>query len=109
MSEKSITFLSNRGAGMNSDLKLVERKLVDIMGDDDFSCRFFLKNERRKNPMAKQGILRAKKEFCQEITNVICVDASLTRGMGTEEGVKLLLISPYDYLFKNELTRRGRK
>jgi len=103
MSEKSITFLSNRGAGLNSDMRLVERNLVNLLGQDNFSSRFFLKNERRKNPMARQGIERARKDFCRELENVVCADASLAKGMKFREGVRILLASPYDYQFKNEL------
>lgn len=108
MIEKSITFLSNRGAGLNSDMRLVERNLVDMLGQDSFSSRFFLKNERRKNPMARQGIERAKMEFCRKLANVICADASLAKGMKFQEGVRILLASPYDYQFKNELSLKKR-
>ena len=85
MSDKSITFLSNRGAGLNADLNLLEKNLVKMMGKDGFSSRFFLKNERRKNPMARQGIERAKIEFCRELANVVCADASLAKGMKFQE------------------------
>lgn len=103
MSDKSITFLSNRGAGLNADLNLLEKNLVKMMGKDGFSSRFFLKNERRKNPMARQGIERAKIEFCRELANVVCADASLAKGMKFQEGVRILLASPYDYQFKNDM------
>lgn len=111
MSEKSITFLSNRGAGLNSDMNLLEKNLVNMMDQDRFSSRFFLKNERRKNPMARQGIERAKIEFCRELSDVVCADASLAKGMKFQEGVRILLASPYDYQFKNAmlLKRKGRK
>ncbi len=111
MSENSITFLSNRGAGLNSDMNLLEKNLVDMAGQDGFSTRFFLKNERRKNPMARQGIERAKLEFCRELANVVCADASLAKGMKFQEGVRILLASPYDYQFKNGmfLKKKGKK
>lgn len=111
MSEKSITFLSNRGAGLNSDMNLLEKNLVNMMDQDSFSSRFFLKNERRKNPMARQGIELAKKEFCRELANVVCADASLAKGMKFQEGVRILLASPYDYQFKNgmRLKRKGKQ
>lgn len=108
MSEKSITFLSNRGAGLNADMNLLEKNLVNMINQNDFSSRFFLKNERRKNPMARQGIELARKEFCRELANVVCADASLAKGMRFQEGVRILLASPYDYQFKNEMNLRKR-
>lgn len=110
MPEKSITFLSTRGAGLSSDLKLVEENLMKGIGEDGVSYRFFLKNGRSENPMARQGFIRAKREFCESMTNVICADTSLSGvAKAEQESARILLGSPYDYQFKNELILRGKK
>lgn len=111
MEKNSLTFLSSRGTGLNSDLKLIQSVMTRSCLDDNFSYRFFLKNERSTNPLANQGYNRAKKEFCVDMENVICSDASLSSDIKNlqETAVRLLLAVPYEYQFKNMLAFIRRK
>lgn len=105
MQKNSLTFLSSRGTGLNTDLKLVQSILTKCCINEEYEYRFFLKNEKSPNPLANQGFNRAKKEFCEEMTNVICSDASLSSDIKNlrEPAVRLLFAVPYEYQFKNML------
>lgn len=106
MENASLTFLSSRGTGLNADLKMVQTNLTET--GCKLSYRFFLNNEKDENPMAVQGYTRAKREFCNGMTNVICTDASLSANIDNlaAGGIRLLLAAPYDYQFKRVLTMR---
>lgn len=105
MQENSVTFLSSRGSGLNLDLKLLENYLTKHGAEDNYAFRFFLKSERIENMVARQGVSRAKKQFCENAINVICADTSLGKDVKQlgEGGNRILLGSPYEYQFKNAL------
>ena len=111
MNEKEVTFLSTRGRGLGIDQALVKSYLSEYRAQQ-LSFRFYLNNEMIKNPVAAYGYRRAKREFCQGMTNAICLDASLTSNMRNSlgGGKRILLSVPYDYQFKNMLhCDKGRK
>lgn len=105
MSKKELTFLSTRGRGLGIDLALLKSKLSEKYAGQ-LAFRFYLNNEMHKNPLAAHGFRRAKREFCEGMTNAICLDASLSSNMRNllAEGKRILLSVPYDYQFKNMLT-----
>lgn len=105
MSSKQFTFLSTRGRGLGVDMALLKNYLSQAHGDN-INFRFYLKNEMHKNPMVAHGYRRAKKEFCEQAGNIICMDPSLNTGMRRNmgEGARIMLSVPYDYQFKNMLT-----
>ena len=102
MNETEITFLSSRGRGLSNDLALLKDYLAKQSGED-VKLRYYLNNERHKNPLAAHGYRRAKKDFMEGMTNVVCVDASLSTKINNlaPEGSRILLGVPYDYQFKN--------
>ena len=111
MEKNSLTFLSSRGTGLNTDLKMIQSELTKSFGKEGHAYRFFLKNEKSANPLARQGFGRAKKEFCRDMQHVICSDASLSSDLKDleESAIRLLLAVPYDYQFKNMLALKKRK
>ncbi len=111
MKENKITFLSSRGSGLNSDLKMVESYLASYGKEDNYAFRFFLRSERIVNAVAKQGISRAKRQFCEDATNVICTDISLGKDVKElgERGSRILIGTPYEYQFKNALLLKNKK
>ncbi len=102
MNKTEISFLSSRGRGLSNDLALVKDYLV-AQESDEIMFRYYLNNEMHKNPLAAHGYRRAKKDFSEGMTNVLCMDASLTAKINNmaEEGQRILLAVPYDYQFKN--------
>lgn len=111
MEKNSLTFLSSRGTGFNTDLKMIQSELTKSCNREGSAYRFFLKNEKSANPLARQGFGRAKREFCRNMQDVICSDASLSSDIKDleESAIRLLLAVPYDYQFKNMLALRKRK
>lgn len=110
MSKKEITFLSSRGRSLSTDLSLVKNYLSQLPGEDLW-FRYYLNNEMHKNPVAGYGYRRAKKTFCEGMTNAICVDASLASNLNNlaPEGQRILLAVPYDYQFKNMVLMEEKK
>lgn len=102
MNKTEITFLSSRGRGLSNDLALVKEYLAKCQ-KEDVMFRYYLNNERHKNPLAAHGYRRAKKDFLAETTNILCVDASLSTKISnfSPEGKRILYGVPYDYQFKN--------
>lgn len=111
MKENKITFLSSRGSGLNSDLKMVESYLASYGKEDNYAFRFFLRSERIVNAVAKQGISRAKRQFCKEATNIICTDISLGKDVKElgESGSRIFIGTPYEFQFKNALLLEKKK
>lgn len=103
MPEISISFLSSRGAGLNSDMKLVQEKIALEFPNGEYSFRYFLRKEMTENPMVRQGLIDAKKEFCQSIENAICTDTSLNVACREGQYNRVLLAVAYDYQFKSAL------
>lgn len=103
MNNKTITFLSSRGRGINADLMLMHDFLSNSEECEEYSYRFFSKSERTQNPMANAGALKARKSFSVNATDIVCIDNSLTGKMEEEEGTRILLSLPYEYQFKNYL------
>lgn len=110
MNRKEITFLSSRGRGLCQDLSLMKTFLSKQCGE---ACmfRYYLNNELHPNPLAAHGYRRAKKSFCEGMTNVICADTSLSSNLNNlaPEGSRILLAVPYDYQFKNMVLMEQRK
>lgn len=105
MNKKEITFVSTRGRGLGIDLALLKAYLSENHAQQ-LSFRFYLNNETNKNPLAAHGYRRAKKDFCEGMTNALCLDGSLASNMRNAlgDGKRILLSVPYDYQFKNMLT-----
>ena len=97
MSDKTITFLSSRGRGINADLMLLHDFLSNSEECEEYSYRFFSKSERTQNPMANAGALKARKSFSENATDIVCIDNSLTGKTEEEEGIRILLSLPYEY------------
>lgn len=112
MNKKEITFLSSYGRGLSNDLALVKDYIV-AQSSDEFMFRYYLNNEKHQNPLVAHGYRRAKKDFSNGMTNVLCIDASLTPQINNmaPEGQRILLAVPYDYQFKNMylMEKKGRK
>lgn len=106
MNNKTITFLSSRGRGMNADLSLLHGFLSDGTEWSEYSCRLFLKSERTKNAVVNAGIQKARKTFSESAVNSICIDNSLTGKSEEDEGVRILYSVPYDYQFKNYIAAK---
>jgi len=109
MNNKTITFLSSKGRGLNADLSLLHGFLSDSDEWKEYSCRFFLKSERTKNPVVNAGIQKAKKAFSKDAVHAICIDNSLTGKIKEDEGIRILYSVPYDYQFKNYLAAKKKK
>lgn len=109
MNNKTITFLSSRGRGINADLSLLHRFLSEREEWKEYSYRFFSKSERTKNPVVNAGALKARRAFSEKATNIVCVDNSLTGKTEEDEGIRMLFSVPYDYQFKNYLAVKEKK
>ena len=105
MSGETITFLSTRGRGLGIDLALI-KSYLSKNPERYPEFRFYLNDETSSNPMAAYGFHRAKRGFCEGMTNAICLDASLEARMRRllGEGKRILLFVPYDYQYKNMRT-----
>lgn len=108
MTSKNITFLSSKKMGLSSDLKYFELYLNKYGLVRDSYLRFFCKNEKGGNAMVNQGYRDAKKDFCKDADNIICVDASLPAGRNCfkDNCVRILLAVPMEYQFKNMLLKK---
>lgn len=110
MNKKEITFLSSRGRSLCQELSLVKTFLAERYRDE-VQFRYYLNNELHQNPLAAHGYRRAKKSFCEGMTNAVCVDASLSTNLNnlSPEGSRILLAVPYDYQFKNMVLMEQKK
>lgn len=110
MNKKEITFLSSRGRALCQDLSLVKAEL-SVNNREEVWFRYYLNNELHRNPLAAHGYRRAKKSFCEGMTNAVCVDASLSTNLNNlaPEGSRILLAVPYDYQFKNMVLMEQKK
>lgn len=99
----NISFISCRKRAITLDLKLVKNYLAQNISEIEFS--YFTKSENTLNPMTNQGIRKARLDFCQDLDNIICIDASLSGTIPPPApGIKRLLISiPFDYQFQEFL------
>ena len=59
MNEKVITFLSSLGRGMSNDLALVKDYFA-ARSSLEYAFRYYVNNEKHKNPLAAHGYRRAK-------------------------------------------------
>lgn len=100
MESNKISFVSTRNRGLSPDLKFVKDYLADNMKDVSFS--YLAVNENSENRWVKKGNKRAKKEYCENVGNAVCVDASLPIKLNktAQEGSKIIISVPYDYQFK---------
>ena len=77
MEKRVISFLSSQGRGFSVDLALTKNYLQSFFSQDEVFYRYYVNNEKSKNPLANEGFIRARKEFCRDMTDVFCVDPSL--------------------------------
>lgn len=100
MEKRVISFLSSQGRGFSVDLALTKNYLQSFFSQDEVFYRYYVNNEKSKNPLANEGFIRARKEFCRDMTDVFCVDPSLGAKAGglAEDGRHILLAVPYPYL-----------
>lgn len=100
MEKRVISFLSSQGRGFSVDLALTKNYLQSFFLQDEVFYRYYVNNEKSKNPLANEGFIRARKEFCRDMTDVFCVDPSLGARAGglAEDGRHILLAVPYPYL-----------
>ena len=82
MEKRVISFLSSQGRGFSVDLALTKNYLQSFFSQDEVFYRYYVNNEKSKNPLANEGFIRARKEFCRDMTDVFCVDPSLGRRSG---------------------------
>ena len=96
MEKRVISFLSSQGRGFSVDLALTKNYLQSFFSQDEVFYRYYVNNEKSKNPLANEGFIRARKEFCRDMTDVFCVDPSLGAKAGglAEDGRHILLAVP---------------
>lgn len=99
MAETSVSFLSSRGRGISNDIKVIQTGLGEQI--EDVSFRYFVTSEVTESRIVKKSHKAAKKKFCEEMTNVVCVDVSLepSRKLPNTGGKRILEAIPYGYQF----------
>lgn len=108
MSVKKVAVLSSLGRAMTEELKLVKNQLEDEVEDYEFN--YFFLNEKAGNSSVKKGVAAAKKDFCSIAQHYISIDGSLPKMVKNDtKCAKILLLSHYDYLFKESKTVEPKK
>ena len=98
--EQTVAFLSSSGRGLSEDLKLVKNALESC---EQMKFRYFFRNTTIGKGTAKRSVATAKKQFCKVEQHYISIDASVPRNLkGKEDYQRILLLTPYDYIFKTE-------
>ena len=101
MKQRNISLISSQGRSFSVDLAMIKQYLQTHLSAEDPFFRYYVNNEKSKNALANEGFVRAKREFCEEIGDTICVDTSLgprVRNLA-ENGKHIMLSVPYAYLF----------
>ena len=103
MNKTTISFLSTRGRAMNIDLKLIQDYLASNLSD--ITLEYYLKNTATKIPAANKQLETARLSFCNNTSNIICMDPSIPVKLSPAlpEERRLLTLVPYDYLFNEYL------
>ena len=103
MNKTTISFLSTRGRAMNIDLKLIQDYLASNLSD--ITLEYYLKNTATKIPATNKQLETARLSFCNNTSNIICMDPSIPVKLSPAlpEERRLLTLVPYDYLFNEYL------
>lgn len=104
MDNKTITFISSRGRGITPDLALVKDYFAKNY-KNEYTFRYYVKNENTKKPFAKKGFIDGKRKFCKDMLHAVCMDTSLPINLKdpSPNSIRLFMAVPYDYMFKNAL------
>ena len=97
MKQRNISLISSQGRSFSVDLAMIKQYLQTHLSAEDPFFRYYVNNEKSKNALANEGFVRAKREFCEEIVDTICVDTSLgprVRNLA-ENGKHIMLSVPY--------------
>lgn len=99
MSKDTISFVSTRGRGLNSDLQIVKNDLTENLPDVEF--QYYVNKTATKIPIINTKMEEARRTFCIEAQNIICMDPSIPIKIPSASGkeVRLLLATPFDYQF----------
>lgn len=99
MSNNTISFVSTRGRGLNSDLQIVKNDLMAMLPDVEF--QYYLNKTATKIPLINTKMEDARRTFCAEAQNIICMDPSIPIKIpsASEKEIRLLLATPFDYQF----------
>ena len=99
MSKKTISFVSTRGRGLNTDLQLVKDNLMAALPEVEFE--YYLNKTATKIPLINTKMEDARRTFCTEAQNIICMDPSIPIKIpsASERERRLLLATPFDYQF----------
>ena len=99
MSKKTISFVSTRGRGLNTDLQLVKDNLMTALPEVEFE--YYLNKTATKIPLINTKMEDARRTFCTEAQNIICMDPSIPIKIpsASERERRLLLATPFDYQF----------
>ncbi len=98
MSQEKITFISTRGRGMDTELKLIKNGIA--LAKEDVSFQYFIKNEITDNKAYVEGLKSMKKTLIDNSDHVICMDMSINvkvSGMA-KGGKRVLMMAPFNYL-----------
>ena len=99
MSKKTISFVSTCGRGLNTDLQLVKDNLMAALPEVEFE--YYLNKTATKIPLINTKMEDARRTFCTEAQNIICMDPSIPIKLpsASERERRLLLATPFDYQF----------
>lgn len=99
MRNNTISFVSTRGRGLNSDLQIVKNDLMTNLPDVEF--QYYLNKTATKIPLINTKMEDARRTFCTEAQNIICMDPSIPIKIpsASEKETRLLLATPLDYQF----------
>lgn len=75
MSKNIISFVSTRGRDLNSDLQIVKDDLMTALPDMEF--QYYLNKTATKIPLINTKMEDARRTFCSEAQNIICMDPSI--------------------------------
>ena len=90
MSKNMISFVSTRGRDLNSDLQIVKDDLMTALPDMEF--QYYLNKTATKIPLINTKMEDARRTFCSEAQNIICMDPSIPLKMKPAYFQLLLLI-----------------
>ena len=65
MEKRVISFLSSQGRGFSVDLALTKNYLQSFFSQDEVFYRYYVNNEKSKNPLANEGTGRGLPAVCQ--------------------------------------------
>lgn len=103
MIEDSITYFSVRNRNLNQDLRVVHDALRSYL--PDMNVQYYINNEVSDNQYITNMLRASRREFCQYVHHVICMDASVPLSFPNDDGssVRIFMAALYDYLFEAAL------